>query len=210
MKLYNWGRGPNPRRARMYVAEKGIDIEIVEAGDPSAPKLADWYLEKFPHRRVPLLELDDGDWIAEAGVICRYLDRVYPENPLMGRDAKEEAIIDMWERYAELEGLIPVAEYFRNTHEAFVGRGLAGYDREISQIPELAERGKICVGLFFDKIDRQLADNEFLAGDTFSMADITTLCAIDAAIRNGLVIPEDRQNIHRWHAVVSARPSAGA
>ncbi len=210
MKLYSWVRGPNPRRARIYLAEKGIDIEVVEAGDPSSPKLADWYLEKFPHRRVPLLELDDGDWIAEAGVICRYLDRLYPENPLFGRDAKEEAIIDMWERYAELEGLIPVAEYFRNTHEAFVGRGLAGYDREIPQIPELAERGRVCVGLFLNKIDRQLSDNEFLAGDTFSMADVTAFCATEAGIRNSLANPKDWQNVARWHAAISVRPSAEA
>ena len=206
MKLYSWMTAPNPRRARIFVAEKGIDIEIVEASDPANPgQLSAEFCEKYPHRRVPLLELDDGDWIGEAAAICRYLETLYPEKPLMGRTPKEIAIVEMWDRLAEWEGLMAVSEVFRNTHKLFVGRGLAGYDREIPQIPELAERGNFRLALFFDKIDEQLDGHEFLAGDAFSFADITALCAIDFGISRRLPIPEHCANVLDWHNRVSAR-----
>lgn len=210
MKLYSWSVAPNPRRAKMFVAEKGIDIEVVEAGDPDHPaQLSPGFCAKYPHRRVPVLELDDGDWIGEAPAICRYLETLHPEPPLLlGRDPKEAAVVEMWERLAEWEGLMAVSEVFRNTHRAFVGRGLAGYDVEIPQIPEMAERGKLRLGKFFEKIDEQLGAHEFLAGEIFSLADITALCAIDFGISRKLPIPDGCANVQRWHAAVSARPSA--
>lgn len=195
----------------MFVAEKGIDIEIVEASDPDTPsKLSAEYCEKYPHRRVPLLELDDGDWIAEAAAICRYLETEYPDTPLMGRTPKEAAHVEMWDRVAEWEGMMAVAEYFRNTHKAFVGRGLPGYAEDIPQIAELAERGEFRLGLFFEKLDRHLEGREFIVGDAISMADITALCAIDFGISRRLPIPETCANVQRWHAAMSARPSASA
>ena len=207
MKLYTWLTAPNPRRALIFVAEKGIDIEIVEASDPENPgQLSAEYCEKYPHRRVPLLELDDGDWIGEAAAICRYLETLYPDNPLMGRTPKEAAVVEMWDRLAEWEGLMAVSEVFRNTHKLFVGRGLAGYDHEIPQIPELAERGKFRLGLFYKKIDEQLGANPYLAGDAFSFADITAMCAIDFAISRRLQIPDDCSNVQDWHGRVSSRP----
>ena len=211
MKLYSWLTAPNPRRAKMFVREKNIDIEIVEASDPDDPgQLSAEFCERHPHRRVPLLELDDGDWIGEATAICRYLETIYPENPLLGRDAKEAAQIEMWDRLAEWEGMMAVSEVFRNTHRLFVGRGLAGYDVEIPQIPDLAKRGELRLGKFFEKIDERLSESEYLAGDIFSFADITALCAIDFAISRRLVIPEKCGHVVRWHGAVSARPSASA
>ena len=211
MKLYTWLSAPNPRRATMFVAEKGIDIEIAEASDPDNPaELSAAYCEKYPHRRVPLLELDDGDWIGEAAAICRYLESVYPDNPLMGRDAKEAAKVEMWDRLAEWEGMMAVSEVFRNTHRMFVGRGLSGYDIDIPQIPDLAKRGELRLGRFFEKIDAQFAANEFLAGDAFSFADITALCAIDFGISRRLPIPGNCPHVARWHEQVSARPAASA
>ena len=211
MKLYSWLTAPNPRRAKMFVREKNIDIEIVEASDPDDPgQLSAEFCERHPHRRVPLLELDDGDWIGEATAICRYLETIYPENPLLGRDAKEAAQIEMWDRLAEWEGMMAVSEVFRNTHRLFVGRGLAGYDVEIPQIPDLAKRGELRLGKFFEKIDERLGKSEYLAGDVFSFADITALCAIDFAISRRLVIPTRCGNLVRWHGAVSARPSASA
>lgn len=208
MKLYVWLTAPNPRRAKIFVAEKDIDIEIVEASDPDNPgQLSAAYCIKYPHRRVPLLELDDGDWIGEAAAICRYLETMYPDNPLMGRNPKEIAVIEMWDRLAEWEGMMAVSEVFRNTHKLFVGRGLAGYDREIPQIPELAERGHFRLGLFYEKIDAQLDANDYLAGDAFSFADITALCAIDFAISRRLPIPESCSNVLDWYGRVSSRPS---
>ena len=211
MKLYSWLTAPNPRRAKMFVREKNIDIEIVEASAPDDPgQLSAEFCERHPHRRVPLLELDDGDWIGEATAICRYLETIYPENPLLGRDAKEAAQIEMWDRLAEWEGMMAVSEVFRNTHRLFVGRGLAGYDMEIPQIPDLAKRGELRLGKFFEKIDERLSESEYLAGDVFSFADITALCAIDFAISRRLVIPEKCGHVVRWHGAVSARPSASA
>ena len=211
MKLYSWLTAPNPRRAKMFVREKNIDIEIVEASDPDDPgQLSAEFCERHPHRRVPLLELDDGDWIGEATAICRYLETIYPESPLLGRDAKEAAQIEMWDRLAEWEGMMAVSEVFRNTHRLFVGRGLAGYDVEIPQIPDLAKRGELRLGKFFEKIDERLSQSEYLAGDVFSFADITALCAIDFAISRRLVIPEKCGHVVRWHGAVSARPSASA
>ena len=211
MRLHSWSTAPNPRRARIFVAEKGIDVEIAEAGDPDDPaRLGPGFRARFPHRRVPVLELDDGDWIGEAPAICRYLEALHPEPPLMGRDPKEAALVEMWDRLAENECLMAVSEYFRNTHKAFAGRGLAGYDREIPQIPELAERGRFRLALFYEKIDERLGRSEFLVGDRFTMADITTLCAVDFGISRRLPIPEDRANVARWHAAVSARPGVVA
>jgi len=208
VKLYTWMTAPNPRRAKIFVAEKSIDIDIVEASDPDNPgQLSAEYCEKYPHRRVPLLELDDGDWIGEAAAICRYLETIHPDNPLMGRNPKEIAIVEMWDRLAEWEGLMAVSEIFRNTHKLFVGRGLAGYNREIPQIPALAERGDLRLGMFFTKIDERLGDQEYLAGDAFTFADITALCAIDFAISRRLPIPEGCGNVLRWHEQASARPS---
>lgn len=209
MKLYTWLSAPNPRRTKMFVAEKGIDIELIEASDPDNPgQLSADYCEKHPHRRVPLLELDDGDWIGEATAICRYLETIYPENPLMGRNPKEAAQIEMWDRLAEWEGMMAVSEVFRNTHRVFVGRGLAGYDIEIPQIPDLAKRGELRLGKFFEKLDERFGESEYLAGESFSFADITALCAIDFAISRRLVIPDDCDNVHKWHKRVSARPAA--
>ena len=208
MKLYSWATAPNPRRAKIFVAEKNIDIEIEEASDPDNPsRLSPDFCARFPHRRVPVLELDDGGWIGEATAICRYLESIYPEPAVMGRDPREIALVEMWDRIAESEGLMAVSEVFRNTHKLFVGRGLAGYDTEIPQIPELAERGQYRLGLFYSKLDERLGRSEFIVGDRFTMADITALCAMDFAISRRLPIPEDCANVQRWHEAVTSRPS---
>ena len=210
MKLYTWLSAPNPRRALLFVSEKAIDIEIEEASDPDNPgQLSSAYCAKYPHRRVPLLELDEGDWIGEASTICRYLETLYPDNPLMGRSPEEVARVDMWDRLAEWEGMMAVSEVFRNTHRLFVGRGLSGYDVEIPQIPELAKRGELRLGRFFRKIDDQLGEHEYLSGDIFTFADITAFCAIDFAISRKLFIPENCGNVKKWHTAISGRPSAG-
>ena len=205
MKLYTWLSAPNPRRATMFVAEKGIDIEIVEASDPGNPaELSDAFCERHPHRRVPLLELDDGDWIGEAA-ICRYLETIYPDNL-------------PWE---ECKGSRPrrnVGPTYRmggpngrfggvSKHSQYVDRGLPGYDVEIPQTLS-CRTGRTRLGRFFSKIDVQLGRNEFLAGDAFSFADITALCAIDFAISRRLFIPETCGNLRKWHTAVSGRPAA--
>lgn len=210
MILYDWSIAPNPRRVRIYLAEKGIDIPIEEAGYTDKPFLKPEFLEGHSHRRVPLLVLDDGTEIGEAMAICRYFETLHPEPPLMGTDARDRALVEMWERLAEAEGMQAISEVFRNSKRSFTDRSLAGSANPIPQIPELVERGTRRVGEFYDKFDRRLADNAFLAGENYTIADITALCAIDFAIFIGLAIPETSGNIARWHETVSARPSAKA
>ena len=126
MKLYDWGAAPNPRRVRIYLAEKGIEVPTEDVGVPSSGDLKPDFLAHHPHRRVPLLELDDGTCIGEAMAICRYFEALHPDPPLMGRNPKEMAVIDMWERIAEFEGLHAVSENFRNSRRTFADRALAG------------------------------------------------------------------------------------
>ena len=125
MRLYSWDIAPNPRRVRIYLAEKGLDLPTEDVGVPGKPVLRADFLEKFGHRRVPLLELDDGTCIGEAMAICRYFEALHPDPPLMGGSARDVALIEMWERLAEWEGLHAVSEAFRNSRKSFAGRALA-------------------------------------------------------------------------------------
>jgi glutathione S-transferase len=208
MKLYDWSIAPNPRRVRLYLAEKRIAIPAEDAGVPGKPILAPGFLAAHAHRRVPLLVLDDGTEIGEAMAICRYFETLHPEPPLMGRDAKDRALVEMWERLAEWEGLHAVSEVFRNSRPSFSGRALAGSAQAIEQIPALVERGRQRMAQFHARFERQLDGHPFVVGDAFTVADITALCAIDFAIFCGLPIPDGCANLQRWHADISARPSA--
>jgi glutathione S-transferase len=208
MKLYDWKIAPNARRVRIFLAEKGIDLPIEEVGVPKTPQLEPDFLAKSPNRLAPVLELDDGTRIAETMAICRYLESFYPDPPLMGTDPKSTALIEMWERRAEMEGMQAVAELFRNSHPAFVDRGLPGWAEPIPQVEALIERGKARTDRFFRIFDAGLTDSDYIGGDSFSVADITTLCAIDFAVGAAQVeIPDDAPNLQRWHEMVSARPS---
>lgn len=208
MKLYVWGIAPNPRRVQIYLAEKGLKVPVEDAGIPDKPALKSEFLESGPHRRVPLLVLDDGSQIGEAMAICRYFETLHPEPPLMGTGALERATVDMWERVADNEGMNAVAEFFRNSRKQFAGRGLSGMPGTVEQIPALVERGKQRLGWFYEKLDQRLADHEFIAGKRYSVADITALCVSDFAKRVGAEAPATLANLARWHAQVSARPSA--
>ena len=208
MKLYHWAPAPNPRRVRIFLAEKGISVALDDVG--AGWKLKGDFLNKSSHRLTPLLELDDGTLIGEAAAICRYFEAVHPEPSLFGRTPKQIALIDMWERKCEFEGMQAVAEVFRNSVPAFEGRGLGGYEVVIQQIPALIERGKVRANAFFEELDQQLATHPFIAGDDFSMADITGLCAVDFGKRVSLEVPATCSNLRRWYAEVTARPSATA
>lgn len=211
MKLYDWKIAPNTRRVRMFLAEKGIDIPIEEVGVPKVPALEPDFLAKSPNRLAPVLELDDGTCIAESVAICRYLESFHPDPRLMGSDPKSAAVIEMWERRAEMEGMQAVAELFRNGHPAFVDRGLPGWAEPIPQVEALVERGRARTDHFYKIFDDRLAESEFVGGDTFSIADITTLCSVDFAIGAAQVpLPDDAKHLQRWHKAVSARPSAAA
>ncbi len=207
MKLYVWKIAPNPRRVTITLREKGIDVPMEDVGVPGKPILDPGFLARFGHRRVPLLELDDGTVIGEAMAICRYFETLNPEPPMMGIGAREAALVEMWERIGEQEGLQAVAEAFRNAKRAFAGRSLPGVAEDISQIPALVDRGRQRVDLFYRKLDRRLRDVRFLAGDRFTVADVTAVCAVEFAKFIDASIPEDRAAVQRWYGEVRARPS---
>jgi glutathione S-transferase len=209
MKLYVWNKAPNPRRVLIYLAEKGIDVPLEDVGGGKG-RLKSEYLARYPQATVPMLELDDGTQIGEAMAICRYFEELHPEPPLMGTDARDKAIVEMWERRAYEEGLLAVAEIFRNRHPLFADRGVPGAAGPVAQIPALVERGKQRVQLFLRKFDAQLRDHPFVAGERFTVADATTLAAVDFAALGDEAVPADCTSLARWRAEVSQRPSAKA
>lgn len=206
MKLYDFKMAPNARRARMFIAEKGLDIPTEEVDLGARGQLDPAYLEVNPMAEVPSLELDDGTIITESTAICRYLEEVFPDPPLMGRNPIEKAQVMMWDRRVEQHGFAAVAEGFRNSNPFFENRGLTGLI-DYAQIPELAERGKARFPAFLDMLEKRLAESEFVAGDRFSIADMTAFITIDFSrtIKGEI---GDRPNVQRWYDAVSSRECA--
>ena len=207
MILYDVKTAPSPRRVRIFLAEKNLDVEVIQVNTAEGEHLKEDFLKLNPWATVPVLKLDDGTCISEAIACCRYLEENYPNPPLMGVDPSEKAIISMWEHRMEWDGFLPVAEFLRNTVERFKNRGLTGA-LNFNQIPALAERGKKRIAHFHDFLDKRLAESKFVATDKYSIADITAQVSIDFAQRVGVSIPEDKKNILRWHSNVNSRESA--
>ena len=211
MKLYDSKLAPNPRRVRMFMAEKGVTCETVPVDIIKGENLDAAFLAVNPRGLVPTLVLDDGTVLDESVAICRYLEEIHPEPPLLGTDAVSKAQVEARQRHMEFDGLLAAAEAFRNSFPGFKHRGLTGNAGPIDAIPALVERGKASVSRFYAKLDADLANSRFVAGDTFSIADITALCSVDFATGAARVaVPEECANIKRWHAEVTARPSAAA
>ena len=211
MKLYSSQLAPNPRRARIFLAEKGVDYEVVEYNIPKGDNLNPEFLSINPRGLLPTLVLDDGTVIDESIAICRYIEETVPEPNLMGDDAKSKAHIEARQRHMEFDGLMGAAEAFRNAYPGFANRGLGGNVGEVAAIPQLVERGMGTVARFFESLDEYLANNQYCAGDSFSIADITAFCAVDFATTAARIpFPEDKPNLKRWHDEMSARPSAKA
>ena len=210
MKLYDFSLAPNPRRVRMFLAEKGIDVPMVQINTREAEQFSDAFRKVNPRSTVPALELDDGTVLTESISICRYFEETQPEPVLMGRTATEKAVVDMWNRRAEIECYAPAADVVRNSLDMFKDRGLPGMPGGVPQIPALAERGRATFARFIERTDQHLAGNQFLAGDAFSIADITAYIAIDFAKRGELEVPAACTNMLRWQSEIAARPSASA
>ena len=210
MKIYDWRLAPNPRRVRMFLSEKGLDVPLEEVGEGMRLK-AEFVARFDPYATTPTLELDDGTCIGEAMAICRYFEDLHPEPRLMGRDAKERAIVEMWERRAYEGAMFAISEMLRNTHPAFAQRGLPGTAEPIEHVASMVERGRGRLRRFSASSDKQLANNRFMAGDAFSVADITAFCALDF-LQRGLetAIAADHPNLQRWFADVGKRPSVSA
>jgi glutathione S-transferase len=203
MKLYDSGRAPNPRRTRIFLAEKGISVPTEQVDMMAMQHKTPEYTAINPLQRMPALVLDDGTIITESIAICRYFEAVQPEPPLFGVGAKEIAQVEMWNRRCEINFLANVANVFRHLHPAMK-------ELEVPQVPEWGEANKPRVTWFLELLDDELAARKFIAGDRFSVADITALVAYDFMKPAKLSVPENFGNIRRWHAEVSARPSAKA
>ena len=210
LKLYHAVASPNSRRVRMFLAEKGISLPLVPVDLGAGEQHGDAYRAINPRRVVPTLVLEDGMAIGEVPAIWRYLEETYPTKPLLGATPREKALVSMWERRAELEGFAAVMEGVRNAMPGLKGRAIAGpYDYE--QIPALVDRSKLRVVNFLSDLEARLADAPFVAGDRFSVADITALATIDFAAKAfATSLPEEHRALARWYGTVSARPSASA
>ncbi len=203
MKLYDSGRAPNPRRVRIFLAEKGITVPAEQVDIAAQEQKSPAFTALNPLQRVPVLALDDGTVIAESMAICRYFERLRPEPPLFGRGPKEEALVEMWNRRMDLNLLAAVSNVFRHMHPAMK-------ELEEPQIPEWAEVNKPRVMDFLGILDAELKDQLYVVGDHFTVADITGLVAVDFMKPAHLAMPEELVNVRRWHAQVAARPSAKA
>jgi len=203
VKLYSLKNGVNPRRVRIFLAEKRVAIPIEEFDMERAGHKAPAFLAKNPLGTLPVLELDDGTLIAESVAICRYFEESIPEPPLFGRSILERAQVEMWNRRMELELLLPTIDVFVHTHPYWVGKR--------RQVGEWGEARRVQVVERMRWLDGELRDRQFIGVDRYNIADITAQVALltaRGALR--LAIPEDHKNLTRWWNAVSARPSARA
>ena len=203
MKLYNHALAPNPRRVRIFAAEKGMELSLEEvdilAGQSRTPE----FLAKNSSGAVPVLELDDGSCLSESVAICRYLEGLHPEPNLLGRDLREQVEIERWNRRMELELFAAIGRTVQNTSSIFQGR--------FKQFPDYGEAQRVIVHQRLERMNRELGGHQFVAGERFTIADITALVAIDIGGRLADIrIAPELAHLTRWHQAVSNRPSAKA
>ena len=203
MRLYHSPLAPNARRVRIYLAEKGLDVPLVAVDLAKLEQKADAYCAVNPFQTVPALELDDGSILTESIAICRYFEELHPSPALFGTSPRERAEVEMWQRLAEFQLLMSIAQTFRHTHPAM-------REMENPQIPQWAEVNRARALLAMRRFDAALASRRYLAGDNFSVADITGLVALDFARPARIAIPEELVHLRRWRDELAARPSAAA
>jgi glutathione S-transferase len=203
MKLYDGGKAPNPRRVRIFLAEKGIDVPLVPIDMGALEHRGATVTSRNPLQRLPVLELDDGTILTESVAICRFFEELHPEPALMGEGALGKALVEMWQRRMELGLMFPVSQAFRHIHPAMK-------EWEVPQIAAWGEANKPKALAFLELLDGELGSREFVAGDAYSIADITGLIAIDFMKPARISLPDELANVRRWYAAVKARPSAEA
>jgi glutathione S-transferase len=203
MKLYDGGRAPNPRRVTVFLAEKGIEVEKVPVDMGQLGHKSEEVTRLNPLQRLPVLVLDDGTALSESVAICRYFEELHPEPSLMGTDARDKAIVEMWNRRMELIFLAAVANAFRHTHPAM-------QEWEKPQLAEWGEINRPKALAFLELLDKELAQREFIAGDRYTIADITGMIGFEFMKPARIERPEHLANVMRWYQTVSSRPSAKA
>ncbi|OZG74291.1 glutathione S-transferase [Hahella sp. CCB-MM4] len=202
MKIYETRVAPNPRRVRIFLAEKGIDMEYVEINLLKAEHHTPEFKEKNPFSLVPVLEFDNGHHLSETVAICRYFEEIQPEPALFGRTPEEKALVEMWNRRSEFYFFLPTGMCFQHTTDYF--KGLK------QQIPEWGQLCRSRAEKFFSVLERHFENNEFMTGDYYSIADITTLCALEFSKVNNLRVQPEQKNLQRWLEQMRSRPSYSA
>ncbi|MEO0411179.1 MAG: glutathione S-transferase family protein [Pseudomonadota bacterium] len=210
MKLYSMKQAVNPQRVRIFLAEKGLDVETIEIDIPSGENRSDDYLKVSPRGLLPALVLDDGDVLVETVAICKYIEATNPSPPLLGTTPKEQAIIEMRQREMEFDGLQSIAWIFRNTAPHFTERSQPGAVPDMEQLPQLAARGQVLTAVWLERLNALLSQSRHVAGDAFSIADITAYCAVKFARWVKISIPENHEHTLRWYADVKERPTMKA
>jgi len=209
LKLYDCTTAPSPRRTRMFLAEKGIAYENIQIDLTKGEQMSPEFRKINPGCTVPALVTEDGHTLTENAGIAAYLEALHPEPALLGTTPMEKAQVATWNWRCEMGGLMSAAEALRNSSPAMKDRALPG-PKNIPQIPELAERGLMKLGWFMKTLDRQLGANEFVAGDSYSVADITATVVVDFGRWVKVVPQEDQTALLDWHARMKERPSYSA
>ncbi|MET1028433.1 MAG: glutathione S-transferase [Dongiaceae bacterium] len=210
LKLYEASGSPNSRRVRIFIAEKGICVSRVPVDLSAKEQFSEAYAKINPRRVVPTLVLEDGTTIGEVPAILRYLEEAYPNTPLLGTSPTDKALVTMWERRMELEGFAAVMETVRNKVPGLKGRAIAG-THDYEQIPGLVGRGRQRISDFYADLEIRLGEASFVAGDRFSVADITAVVTVDFATKAlDLAIPDGNSATRRWYDKVAVRSSFAA
>lgn len=203
MLLYDGGRAPNPRRVRIFLAEKGIEVPLKSVDMAELGHRSDEVTRLNPFQRLPVLQLDDGTVLTESVAICRYFETLHPDPPLMGTDAVDQAIVEMWNRRMEFHFLWFVAAAFRHTHPAMKGW-------EVPQVSEYGEANRPKALKTMEFLNAELGVRRFIAGERYTIADITAMMAVDMLKPARIDRPVHLENLMRWYGDVSSRPSASA
>ena len=204
--LYDCTTAPSPRRTRMFLAEKNIDYKNIQVDLKKGEQMGEAFRKINPGCTVPAMITEDGAVLTENAGISAYLEALHPNPPLLGTTPMQKADIAAWNWRCEMGGLMSVAEALRNSSPKMKDRALPG-PRNIAQIPELAERGVMKLGWFFKTLNRQLSANDYVAGDAYSVADITATITVDFAEWVKVYPQEDQSALLAWHARMKERPS---
>jgi glutathione S-transferase len=210
MKLYDMIKAPNPRRVRMFLAEKAIEIERIEIDLVKAENLDPAFLAINPRGVIPTLLFDDGSILDESVAICRYFELEKPEPNLMGRESLEQAMIESWQRRMEFDGLMAIGQAFRNSAAHFAERSTPGAVPRAPQIPALIPRGKALAQHFLHTLNERLKTTTYIAGERFTIADITGYISVDFARWIGIEPSAEHSALARWRAGIKQRPSTRA
>lgn len=204
--FYDCPTAPSPRRARILLAEKGIRHETVQVDLRNGEQLGEAYRKINPQCTVPALRTEEGAMLTDNAAITAWAEAQYPDPPLLGATPLEKAEIASWNWRAEFEGLLAIAEAMRNTSPALANRALPG-PANYAQIPELGKRGLERLQRFMVVLNERLDGRDYVAGNRFSIADITAVVAIDFARIVKVKPGEQHPNLLRWRARVGERPA---